>query len=61
MAQLFQCRECILLASSKVLMSTEVCPVIEGNLLLFEAEVKAHQASMTQATCHSHSEEPKKQ
>lgn len=42
-------------------MSTEVCPVIEGNLLLFEAKVKADQASMTKATCQSHSEEPKKQ
>lgn len=46
---LTQCREYTLLASPKVLMSPEVSPVIEGNLLLFEARVKAHQARITEA------------
>lgn len=31
-------------------MSPVMCPVIESNLILFEARVKASQARMTQAT-----------
>lgn len=32
---ILQCKECILLVSSKPFMSPEVCPIIEGNLCLF--------------------------
>lgn len=42
-------------------MSPEVCPVIEGNLLLFEARVKADQARIAQATCQPLSKAAEKQ
>lgn len=55
-----QYRECTLLGFSQVLMSPEVCPVIEGNLFLFKARVKAGQARMTQATCQLYSKGTRK-
>lgn len=55
-----QCRECTLLASSNALMSPEECPVIEDNLLLDGARVKADQARMTQGICQPHSKGTRK-
>lgn len=41
-------------------MSHEVCPVIEGNLHLFEDRVTAGQAMMTEAICQPHSQGTRK-